>query len=94
MVSLPYPLGWFLICIFNGEEFIYGTFELRIELVFAILTTAPLISEYLLGNTPVNANSPKVSGYLSLFLYLVLIFVVSHVNLLHIHVSTYPKNDY
>ena len=69
------------------------TGRLRITLVFAIYTIAPLISESLLGNAPVNDNSPKVSGYLSLFLYLVLIFVVSHVNLLHIHVSTYLKND-
>ena len=69
------------------------TGRLRIALVFAILTIAPLISESLLGNTPVNGNSPKVSGYLSLFLYLVLMFVVSHVNLLHIYASNYAKND-
>ena len=68
--------------------------RLRIALVTAILTIAPLISESLLGNSPVNGNSPKVSGYLSLFLDLVLMFVVSHINLLHIGVSTYPKNDY
>ena len=68
--------------------------RLRIVLVFAILAIAPLISESLLANTPVNGNSPKVSGYLFVFLYLVLMFVVSHVNLLHIHVCTYPKNDY
>ena len=67
--------------------------RLRIALVFFILTTAPLISESLLGNTPVNDNSPKVSWYLSPFLYLVLMIVGSHINLLHIHVSTYPKND-
>ena len=60
------------------------TGRLRITLVFAIRTIAPLTSESLLCNTPVNSNSPKVSGYFSLFLYLVLIFVVSHVNLLHI----------
>ena len=74
----------------------FFTERLSITLVFAIHTIAPqnIASESLLGNTPVNGNSPKVSGYLSLFLYLVLIFVVSHVNLLHIHVSTYPKNDY
>ena len=54
--------------------------RLRIALVFAILIIAPLIPEYLLDNTPVNGNSPKVSGNLSLFLYLVLMFVVSHVN--------------
>ena len=70
------------------------TGRLRITLVFAIHTIAPLISEPLLGNTPVNGNSPKVSGYFSLSLYLVLTIVVSHVNLLHIHVSAYPKNDY
>ena len=70
------------------------TERLKIALVFAILTIAPLISEYLLGNTPVNGNSPKVSGYLFVFLYLVLMFVVTDVNLLHTHISTYPKNDY
>ena len=75
-----------------GKSLIMG--RLNIELVFAILAIAPLISESLLGNTPVNGNSPKVSGYLFVFLYLVLMFVVSHVNLLHIHVSTCPKNDY
>ena len=57
---------------------------LRIALVFAILTIAPLLSESLLGNTPASGNSPKVSGYLSLFSYFVLMFVVSHVNLLHV----------
>ena len=60
---------------------------LRIALVFAILAIAPLILESLLGNTPVDGKSPKLSGYHSLFLYLVLKFVVSHVNLLHIYVS-------
>ena len=75
-----------------GKSLITG--RLRIALVFVILTIAPLISEFLLGNTPVNDNSPKVSGYLSLFLYLVLMFVVSRVTLLHIYGSTYPKNDY
>ena len=64
--------------------------HLRITLVFAIFAIAPLISESLL----VNGNSPKVSGYLFVFLYLVLIFVMSHLNLLHIYVSAYPKNDY
>ena len=54
-----------LICIFKGEEFIYGTFEDWIDLGnFAI---APLVSESLLGNDPVNGNSPKVSGYLFVF---------------------------
>ena len=70
------------------------TGHLQIALVFAILTIAPLISESLLGNAPADDNSPKASGYFSLFLYLVLMFVVSHVDLLHINVSTYPKNDY
>ena len=74
-----------------GKSLFMGS--LRVALVFAVLTVAPLISESLLGNNPVNGNSPKVSGYLSLFLYLALMFVVSHVNLLHIYVSTYPKND-
>ena len=67
---------------------------LRIVLVFAILTNGPLISASLLGNNPVNGSSPKVSGHLFTFLYLILIFVVSHVNLLHIHVSIYLRNDY
>ena len=66
--------------------------RLRNTLAFAVHTIAHLISESLLGNTPVNGNSPKVYGYFSLFLCLVLIFVVSHVSVLHIHVSTYPKN--
>ena len=57
---------------------------LRITLFFAIHTIVLLISESLLSNTSANVNSPKVSGYLSLFLYSVLLFVVSHVNLLHI----------
>ena len=75
--------------------FQWGRFEdLNIALIFAILAIAPLISESLLGNTPVNSNSPKVSEYLFVFLYLVLMFVVFHLNLLHIHVPTYPKNDY
>ena len=75
-----------------GDSLFMGC--LKITLVFAIHTIAPLISESLLDNTPVNGSSLKVSEYFSLYLYLVLIFVVSHVNLLHIHVSTYPKNDY
>ena len=70
------------------------TESLRVAMVFAILTIAPLILESLLGNAPVNGSSPKVSGYLSLFLYLVLMFVVSRVNLLHSYVFTYPENDY
>ena len=75
-----------------GDSLFTG--RLKITLVFAIHTIAPLISESLLDNTPVNGSSLKVSEYFSLYLYLVLIFGVSHVNLLHIHVSTYPKNDY
>ena len=47
--------------------------RLGITLVLAIHTIVPLISESLLCNTPVNGNSPKVSVYFSLFLYLVLI---------------------
>ena len=35
-----------------------------------------------------------MSKYLFVFLDLVLMFGVSHLNLLHIRVSTYPKNDY
>ena len=68
--------------------------RLKIALVFAILAIVPLILESLLGNIPLNDNSPKVSGCLSLFLYLVLMFSVAHVNLLYIYISTYPKNDY
>ena len=63
--------------------------RLRIVLVFA-----PFISESLLGNTPVNGNYLKVSRHLLTFLSLILMLVVSHLNLLHIHVSTYLKNDY
>ena len=37
------------------------TGRLRIVLVFAVLTVAPLISESLLRNNSVNGNSPKVS---------------------------------
>ena len=70
------------------------TGRLSTVLVFAILTIAPLISESLLGNSHVNDNSLKVSGQLFTFLYLILIFIGSDVNLLHIHVSTYPKDDY
>ena len=68
------------------------TGRLRIALIFAILTIAPLILEFLL--TPVNGNSPKVSGYLTHFSCLVLMFVVSHVSVLYVYVSTYPKTDY
>ena len=70
------------------------TGRLRIALVLAILTIAHLISESLLGNTPVNGNSQNVSGRLFNSLYLTLMFVVSHVNLLHIHGSNYLKNYY
>ena len=91
-VPLPYSFGWFLICISMRK--ILFVERLRNTLVFATQTIASLISEFLLGNIPVNGNSPKVSGYLSHFLYLLLIFAVSHVNVRHIHVFTYPKNDY
>ena len=64
--------------------------SLRIAMVFAVFAVTPLISESVLGN----GNSPKVSGHLFVFLYLVLMFVVSHVDLLHIHICIYPKNDY
>ena len=89
MVPLPYRFGWFLTCIFNKEEFIYRTFEDCIGL--SILTIVPLISASLLGNTSVNGNSPKVYGYLSLFLYLVLVFLVSQVNLLLFMSQPTPK---
>ena len=78
--------------VFSMEKSLF-TRCLRTALVFAILTIALLILESLLGNTPVNGNSPKVSGYLSLFLYLILLFVVSHVNLLHIYVSILWHTD-
>ena len=70
------------------------TGHLRIVLVFAILTIAPLILESLQVNTPVNGDSPKLSGHLFTFTYLILMFVVSHINLTYIHVSTYPKKWY
>ena len=77
-----------LISIFKGEEFIYGTFDDCIDLCnFAI-------PQSLLDKNPVNGNSPKVSGYLFVFLYLVLMLVVADVNLVHTHISIYPKNDY
>ena len=76
-------------------------------LAFAILIVAPLISESLLGNTRVTMTipqkcldtfSPKTSTIsLTLMfteLYLIFMLVVSHVSLLHIHISAYPKNDY
>ena len=75
-----------------GKSLITG--HLRTALVFAILPIAPLILESLLDHSPVNGNSPKVSLYLFVFLYLALVCVASHVNLQHIHVSTYSKNDY
>ena len=74
-----------------GSQYVFSMVKslftrlLRIALVFAILIIASLISESLLGNISANGDSPRVSGYLSLFLYLVLMFVVSHVNLLNIH---------
>ena len=52
-------------------------------LVFAILIIISLISESLIkiGNTPYNCNSGKVSRHLfNLFFYIILMFVVSHVN--------------
>ena len=70
------------------------TGRLRIVLIFAILTIASLFSASVLGNTLVNGNSPKVSGHLFTFLYLILMFVVPQVNLLDIDVSAYPNDDY
>ena len=82
------------------------TGRLRIVLGFAILTTFHLISESLLGNTHFTMAilqkcctvSSKTSTILfALFfwsLYLALMLVVSHLNLLHIHVSTHPENGY
>ena len=50
-------MSWYLFSI--RESLLTG--RLRIVLVFAILTVAPLISECLLRNNSVNGNSPKVS---------------------------------
>ena len=63
---------------------------LRITLLFAIDIIAPLISESLLGNTLVNGNSPKVSGYSSLFLY-IFSFDIRCSSRKFTHVSIYPK---
>ena len=88
--SLAVPVclvSWYVFPI--GKSLFAG--RLRIVLIFTIFTIAPPISESLLSNTPINDNSPKVSVHPFTFLHLILMFVVSHVNLLHIHVSTYPK---
>ena len=66
------------------------TGRLRITLVLASHTVAPLISESLLGNTLVNGNSPKVSGYSSLFLY-IFSFDIRCSSRKFTHVSIYPK---
>ena len=50
-------MSWYLFSI--RESLLTG--RLRIVLVFAVLTVAPLISESLLRNNSVNGNSPKVS---------------------------------
>ena len=98
----------------SGHVFSIGqslfTGRLRIVFVFAILTVAPLISEYQLGNTPVTLvvlqkclgtvllNYHKLAQYHYHYflgsLHLILMFALFHANLLHIHVSIYPKNDY
>ena len=84
------------------------TGRLRIVLVFAILTIAPLISESLLGNIGVTMKifqkclgtySEKTStASLTLtfreFIFNFDIRFVSRKFTLHICVSTYPKNDY
>ena len=82
------------------------TGRLRIVLGFTILTTFHLISESLLGNIHFTMAilqkcctvSSKTSTILfALFfwsLYLALMLVVSHLNLLHIHVSNHPENGY
>ena len=52
-----------MICIFNYEEFLCGTFEDC--LVFVIFIIAPVVSESLLGNTRITyCNPPKVFGHL------------------------------
>ena len=86
------------VCIVSSYVFSIGeslfTERLRISLIFANPTIVPLILESVPCNTPVNGNSQNVSGHLFTFLYLTLMIVMSQVNLLHIHVSTYRKNDY
>ena len=74
--------------------------RLRIALVFAIFTIAPFMSVSLLGKTPATmAILEKCLGTISLtlifekFIFNFDIRCASR-NLLHIHVSTYPKNDY
>ena len=90
--------------VFNCEEFIYGTFEDCIGLYNSHYFSS--YSESLLGNIHFTMAmlqkcctvSSKTSTILfALFfwsLYLALMLVVSHVNLLHIHVSTHPENGY
>ena len=81
--------------------------HLKIVLVFAIFTIAPLISESLLGKTPATMSIlKKCLGTFSPYnstMTLTLIFEefilnfdlrCASRNLLHINVSTYPKNDY
>ena len=88
-------IAYFTICICTPER----NSGDNSEIVYCIdLCHSHYCSSYFgistIGNTRVNDNSPKVSGYLFVFLCLVLTFVVSHVNLLHVHVSTYRKSDY
>ena len=83
----------------NSEEFIYGTCEDCIDLFnshyapFSVRISAKLWPCYC-------GNSPNVSGHLFIInwhniifgsLYSILMLIVSHVNLLHIHVPIYAK---
>ena len=90
-----------MICIFNWEEFIYGMFEDCISL-FNSHYRSFLFQNFYQVIPCYYGNSPKVSGHLFIInqhkkiflsLYLTLMLVVSHINLLHICVSTYAKND-
>ena len=81
---------------------------LRIALAFSVLTITHFYFKISTRwYTCYYHNSSKVSGHLFivnqhniififslyLILYLILMLVVSHINLLHIHVSNYTKND-
>ena len=81
--------------------------HLKIALVFAIFTIAPLISESLLGKTPATMSilkksldtfSPYNSAMSLILIFEEFIFNFdlrcASRNLLHINVSTYLNNDY
>ena len=86
-----------MICIFNLEEFIYGTYEGCIDLFSShccsflcqnLYEVIPLLLWQLSESVWAPFHHKLVQDN---FLYLILTLVVSHVNLLHIHVSTYAK---